>query len=77
MAAPKTGVIKTSIRIVKNKAMVIKGSKILRFLNPGIDKVLRVINKLVKLIEVVIPVKITARIIKSCPPNPVYLVLDE
>jgi hypothetical protein len=77
MAAPKTGVIKANILIVRNKDVEINGNKILLYLNPGIDKVLLVINKLVKPIVVVIPEKITAKIIISCPPKPVYLGLEE
>jgi hypothetical protein len=70
-------VINASIRIVKNNAIVINGSKTLRFLNPGIESVLRVINKFVKLIVVVTPAKITAVMIISCPPIPVNFVLEE
>jgi hypothetical protein len=45
--------------MVKNNEIVINGNKILRFLKPGIDKVLLVINKFVNEIVVLIPAKIT------------------
>ena len=46
-------------------------------LKPGIDKVLRVINKLVKEIVVLTPAKITEMTAISCEPKPVYFNLDE
>jgi hypothetical protein len=60
IAAAKTGVINANILIVKNKAIDKNGSKILRYLKPGILKVLLVINKFVNEIVVLIPAKITA-----------------
>jgi hypothetical protein len=63
--APKTGVTIANIRKVNKIEMVINGSKTLLFRSPGIDKVLRVINKLVKEIVVLTPAKITATINKS------------
>jgi len=66
-----------NIRIVKNKLIVINGIKTRLFFRPGIDKVRRVINKLVNETVVLIP-DISALIIaKSCEPNPVYLALAE
>jgi len=62
MAAPRTGVTIANILIVKNKLIDIKGSKILRFLKPGIDRVLLVINKLVKPTVELIPANITLTI---------------
>jgi hypothetical protein len=62
IAAPKTGVTKASILIVKNNEIVTKGNKTLLFLKPGIAKVLRVINKLVKPTVELIPAKITLAI---------------
>jgi hypothetical protein len=59
MAAPKTGVTKANILIVKNKAIVMNGNKTLLFLKPGILNVRLVINKFVKEIVVLIPVNIT------------------
>ena len=59
MAAANTGVIKANIRIVKSKLIVINGNRIRLFLNPGILKVLLVINKFVKDIVVLTPAKIT------------------
>jgi len=66
-----------SIRIVKNKLIVIKGSKTLLFLSPGIANVLLVINKLVKPTVELIPAKITLKISISWLPKPVYFKLDE
>jgi len=77
IAAANTGVISANIRIVKNKDIVIKGNKTRLFLSPGIERVLRVIKRLVKLIVVDTPANITDVIIISCPPIPVNLVLDE
>jgi hypothetical protein len=59
MAAPKTGVTKASILIVKNKAIVTNGNKTRLFLRPGIANVLLVINKFVKPTVELIPAKIT------------------
>jgi len=59
IAAPKTGVTKANIRIVKNNAIVIKGNKTRLFLRPGILKVLLVINKFVNETVVLTPAKIT------------------
>jgi hypothetical protein len=59
IAAAKTGVTKANIRIVKNNAIVIKGSKTLLFLKPGIANVLLVINKFVKPTVELTPAKIT------------------
>jgi hypothetical protein len=70
-------VIRANIRIAKNKAMLIKGSKTLRFRSPGIAKVLRVINKLVKDIVVVTPAKITDTIAASILPTPENLMALE
>jgi hypothetical protein len=65
MAAAKTGVIKTNIRIVKNKAIEMNGIKTRLYLKPGILNVRLVINKLVKDIVVLTPAKITPMIAKS------------
>jgi aromatic ring-opening dioxygenase LigB subunit len=59
IAAPKTGVTKANIRIVKNNAIVINGNKTRLFLKPGILKVLLVISKFVNEIVVLTPAKIT------------------
>jgi hypothetical protein len=59
IAAPKTGVTNANILIVKNKAIVINGNKTLLFLNPGILKVLLVINKFVNEIVVLTPANMT------------------
>jgi hypothetical protein len=77
MAPPKTGVIKVNIRIVKNNVIVINGKSTRRFRKPEDDKTRRVINRLVNEIVVLIPAKITAIIIKSCAPNPVYFKFPE
>jgi len=58
-------VIRTNIRIVKNKAIDMKGIKTRLYRKPGILKVRLVINKLVKEIVVLIPAKITPMIAKS------------
>lgn len=65
MAAPKTGVIKASIRITKNSVIVKNGIKTRLFLNPGADKVRLVINKFVKDIVVLTPDNITVMIAMS------------
>jgi hypothetical protein len=65
IAAAKTGVINANILIVKSKLIVINGSNILRFLNPGILSVRRVINKFVNEIVVLTPAKITLTIATS------------
>jgi hypothetical protein len=57
--------------------MVKKGIKTLLFLKPGIDKVLLVINKLVKDTVVLIPDSRTLNIAKSCAPKPVNRVFEE
>jgi hypothetical protein len=62
IAAPNTGVTIANILIVKNKLIDIKGNSILRFLKPGIDKVLLVINKFVNPTVELIPAKITLKI---------------
>jgi len=59
MAAAKTGVTNANILIVKNSAIVIKGSKTLLFLKPGIANVLLVISKFVKPTVELIPANIT------------------
>ena len=65
------------MRIASKRAIVIKGNKTRRFLNPGIPKVRRVISKLVKEIVVLIPAKITEIIAISCVPTPVNFVFEE
>jgi hypothetical protein len=65
MDAPRTGVIIANIRSVKSSDMVINGSNILLFRNPGIASVLRVINRLVNDIVELTPASITATISKS------------
>lgn len=55
IAAPKTGVIKASILITKNKAILIKGIITLRLRIPGMDNVLLVISKFVNDIVVLKP----------------------
>lgn len=59
MAAAKTGVIKLSILITKNKEILIKDRMDFLFFKPGIASVRLVINKLVKPIVVLTPAKIT------------------
>jgi len=63
--APKTGVIIANILKVNKIEMVINGNKTLLFRNPGIAKVLLVINRFVKETVVLIPANITATISKS------------
>jgi hypothetical protein len=70
-------VINANILITKNNVIDKNGINTRLFLNPGADKVLRVINKLVKEIVVLIPDKITLIIAISCAPAPVYLIFDE
>jgi len=77
IAAAKTGVIKTSIRKESKIAILTKGNSTLRFLNPGIAKVLLVISKLVKDMVELTPAKITPNTSRSCEPTPLYLVLLE
>ncbi len=77
IAAPRIGVTIANIRMVRNKLIVMNGSKILLCRIPGIDKVLRVINKLVNPTVELIPAKITLRIKISWLPKPVYFKLDE
>jgi len=60
--APKIGVTMANIRIVRKSAILIKGSSIRLFRNPGIPKVLLVISKLVKPTVELIPAKITLNI---------------
>ena len=66
-----------NIRIVRNKLIVINGIKTRRFRRPGIAKVLRVINKLVKLTVVLTPEIKALMIAKSWAPRPVYLGFEE
>ena len=77
MAAANTGVIKTSILIVKNKAIDMNGNNTLRYRKPGMLKVRRVINKFVNEIVVLTPANITPIIAISWLPTPVYFTLDE
>lgn len=77
IAAAKTGVINANIRIVNNRLIVIKGSKIRLFLSPGMLNVRLVINKFVNEIVVLTPAKITLTIATSWLPTPVNLVLHE
>jgi hypothetical protein len=63
--------------MVKNKLIEIKGKRTLLFLKPGIDKVLLVINKLVKPTVELIPANITLKIKISWLPNPEYFKFDE
>jgi hypothetical protein len=63
--------------MVNNKAIVINGNKARLLFKPGIDNVLRVINKFVNEIVLLIPAKITDTINISWLPIFVYLVLDE
>eukprot|EP01015_Nassula_variabilis_P002660 TRINITY_DN1154_c0_g1_i13.p1 TRINITY_DN1154_c0_g1~~TRINITY_DN1154_c0_g1_i13.p1 ORF type:complete len:278 (+),score=-17.42 TRINITY_DN1154_c0_g1_i13:2-835(+) len=73
IAAAKTGVIKANIRIVKNKAMLMKGSRTLRQRRPGIAKVRLVIRRLVNDMVVVTPAKMTDTIAASILPQAVNL----
>ena len=77
MEAPNTGVIIANILNVNRIDIVINGNKTLLFLNPGIDKVLLVINRLVNEIVELTPAKITATINKSWLPTLENLVLQE
>lgn len=77
IAAPKTGVIRANILIVKNREMERKGIKDFLFFKPGIDKVLLVIRRLVYEMVVEIPARITPRTAISWAPKPAYLVWEE
>jgi hypothetical protein len=77
IAAASTGVTIASIRIVSNKPIVMNGIMMRLFLKPLAVRVRRVISKLVKEIVVLTPAKITEKINTSCPPTPVYFVLEE
>jgi hypothetical protein len=77
IAAPNTGVIKASMRIVNNKLIVINGNIIFLFLKPSAANVLLVIKRLVNEIVVLTPAKITEIIKISCVPTPVYFIFDE
>jgi hypothetical protein len=66
-----------NIRIVNNRAIVIKGKRARLFRKPGIANVRRVISRLVNEIVVDTPVKITPTINRSWLPTPVNLVLEE
>lgn len=68
MDAPSTGVTTANILIVSNKLIVTKGNIVLLLVNPGIDKVLLVINKLVNDMVVLIPANMVATINKSWLP---------
>jgi hypothetical protein len=57
--------------------MLIKGINTRLFRRPGIDRVRRVINKLVKETVVLTPEISALKIAKSCAPKPVYLTLAE
>jgi len=63
--APNTGVTTANILIVSNRLIVTKGNIVLRLVNPGIDKVLLVISRLVNDIVVLIPANMVATINKS------------
>jgi len=65
------------MRIVKRRLIVINGSNIRLFRNPGILNVRLVINKFVKDIVVLIPAKITLTMAISWLPTPVNFVLHE
>jgi hypothetical protein len=77
IAAPKTGVIIASILNASKVPIVENGNSTLRFLIPGIAKVLLVTSKLVNDTVVLTPAKITLIIKISCAPIPVYFVQDE
>lgn len=62
MAAPKTGVIKASIRITKNSVIVKNGIKTRLFRSPGAESVRLVISKLVNDMVVLIPDNMTVMI---------------
>lgn len=76
-AAPKTGVINANILITKNNVMDIKGIKTLRFLKPGADSVLLVINKFVNDMVVLTPDNKALIIAISWAPTLVNRNLDE
>jgi len=77
IAAPSTGVIIANIRNANKVPIVENGSKTRLFRIPGIAKVRRVTNKLVKETVVLTPAKITLVVKISCAPIPVYFVQDE
>ncbi len=77
MTAAKTGVIITSILNANNKPIVMNGKRTLLCFNPGIDKVLLVINKFVNETVVLTPAKTTETNKISCDPIPVNFVFDE
>jgi len=77
IAAPKTGVIKASIRITRNKVMLIKGIRTLLLRNPGMESVRRVIKRLVNDIVVLKPASKTLIIATSWAPLPVNLRFPE
>ena len=77
IAAPRTGVMRASIRITRNKVIERKGINTRRLRSPGADSVRRVINRLVKEIVVLTPESMTLIIAISCAPNPVKRVLLE
>jgi hypothetical protein len=66
--APNTGVTTANILIVSNRLIVTKGNIVLLLVNPGMDKVLLVISRLVNDIVVLIPANIVATISKSWLP---------
>ena len=77
IAAPRTGVMRASIRITRNKVIERKGINTRRLRSPGADSVRRVINRLVKEIVVLTPESMTLIIAISCAPSPVKRVLLE
>ena len=77
IAAPKTGVMRASIRITRKRVIDKKGINTRRLRNPGADSVRRVINRLVNDIVVLTPESMTLIIAISCAPKPVNRVLLE
>jgi len=67
-AAPKTGVTIANIRRVNKIAIVTNGISTRLFLRPGETRVLRVINKFVNEIVVLMPAKTTDTSKMSCAP---------
>ena len=77
MAAPRTGVIRASIRMTRKRVIERKGINTRRLRSPGADSVRRVMSRLVKDIVVLTPDRMTLIIAISWAPNPVKRVLLE
>jgi hypothetical protein len=77
MAAANTGVMRANIRITKNNAIDKNGILFFLFLNPGAANTLRVINRFVNDIVVLVPANNTLSAAASWAPRPVKRVWDE